>query len=807
MRLYAGTSQQFITDNIHNQISEKLKNAFFSYYRFNPSPAEINSWRNSLRSISQVFQYSNLMDQGVLLEYQLPLTSKRLDCMITGKDDDDQDNAVIVELKQWDSCEEADGENEVQTWLGGVKRDVLHPAAQVGQYATYLKDTHTAFYEDRPILLNACTYLHNYSFGEEDVLLADKFKPLTDKFPVFSEDDVDSLREYLIKKLKEGHGIDVLRRVEQGKYRPSKKLMDHVANVIKGVPQYILLDEQLVAYDKVFASARKGFQGKKKTVIIIKGGPGTGKSVIAINLMADLLLEEYNAQYATGSRAFTETLRNIIGARGAIQFKYFNSYMNAEVNDVDVIICDEAHRIRKTSNDRFTRREHQSFKPQIKEIIDTAKVSVFLIDDNQVVRPDEIGSVGYIRENAKKENCNLYEYELEAQFRCSGSDAFVNWINNTLGIQKTANVLWSGEEEFDFRIFDSPQSLELAIKNKVNEGFTARMTAGFCWEWSKNPESDGTLKNDIDIDGYVRPWNARPEAKRLARNIPKATLWAYDPNGINQVGCVYTAQGFEFDYVGVIFGTDLVYNFDKQTWEGHRENSHDNVVRRSREKFIDLLKNTYRILLSRGLKGCYVYFIDKDTEKFIKSRIEIPAVVASEQIKEIISPKQKIVEYIPFRRLSPEEVKPFINCVPMYDLKIAASGFSETQQVEHLEWVELSEDFKPNKELFIAQVIGQSMNRRIPNGAWCLFRRNPSGTRQGKVVLVQHRDIHDPETGGHYTIKVYKSEKTLDENGGWEHTKIILSPDSSIPGFEPIEFTPDQTGELMVIAELVAVLS
>jgi uncharacterized protein len=349
--------------------------------------------------------------------------------------------------------------------------------------------------------------------------------------------------------------------------------------------------------------------------------------------------------------------------------------------------------------------------------------------------------------------------------------------------------------------------LELAIKNKSVEGFTARMTAGFCWEWSKNPESDGTLKNDVVIEDYVRPWNARPEAQRLARNIPKATLWAYDPNGINQVGCVYTAQGFEFDYVGVIFGPDLVYNFDKQSWEGIKEKSHDNPVKRSKNRFIDLAKNTYRILLSRGLKGCYVYFMDKDTERFIKSRIEAPLLTVSEQVKESTTSKFEKVTYLPFRRLLNDEAKPFINCVPMYDLKIAASGFSETQQVDELEWVELPEAFKPNKDLFVAQVVGESMNRRIPNGAWCLFHKSPVGTRQGKVVLVQHRDIHDPEMGGQYTIKVYKSEKSLDEYGGWRHQKIILLPDSSVPGFEPIELTTDQTGELTVIAELVAVIS
>jgi DUF2075 family protein len=152
------------------------------------------------------------------------------------------------------------------------------------------------------------------------------------------------------------------------------------------------------------------------------------------------------------------------------------------------------------------------------------------------------------------------------------------------------------------------------------------MTAGFCWEWSKKPKSDGTLHEDVVIGGFRRPWNARPEATRLAKGIPKATLWAHDPNGINQIGCIYTAQGFEFDYVGVIFGNDLVYDLDKQKWIGRPENSGDTVVRRSKDRFVDLVKNTYRVLLSRGLKGCYVYFMDKDTERFFKSRMEVNVV-------------------------------------------------------------------------------------------------------------------------------------------------------------------------------------
>jgi DUF2075 family protein len=621
-RLFAGTSQQFLQDTIQNQIAEKLRLTFFNYFRYYPAPSEMNSWRNSLRAISQVFQYSILLDQGILLEYQLPLTSKRLDCLICGRDNAAKDNAVIIELKQWDKCKEAPGDNEVLTWVGG-NREVLHPSVQVGRYKMYLQDTHTAFYEEHnPIVLNACTYLHNYNFySEDDALFAPKFKSTLEEFPLFTADKVNELKNYLTGKLEKGCGIDVLKRIEEGKYRPSKKLMDHVGNLIKGKPEYILLDEQQIVYDKVLSCLKEGFHDKQKTVIIIKGGPGTGKSVIAINLMSDLLLKEYNAQYATGSRAFTETLRRIIGPRGAAQFKYFNSYSEAECNEIDVLIADEAHRIRATSYNRFTPKSQRIDIPQIGELINASKVAAFFIDDNQVVRPGEIGSVMYIKEYAVKSNCKVFEYELEAQFRCNGSDAFVNWINNTLGIKRTANVIWDQFQEFDFRVFDNPAGLEKAIIEKVKAGHTGRLTAGFCWDWS-NPNPDGSLKDDVVIGDFRRPWNAKPEARLLAPGIPKSNLWAYDANGISQIGCIYTAQGFEFDYVGVIFGNDLVYNFDEQKWKGHPKNSSDSVVKRSKDKFVDLVKNTYRVLLSRGMKGCYVYFVDKDTERFFKTRTE-----------------------------------------------------------------------------------------------------------------------------------------------------------------------------------------
>jgi DUF2075 family protein/DNA replication protein DnaC len=624
MRLYSGTSVQFIADTTQNQIAEKLRESFFIHFRFYPSPSEVNSWRNSLRAIKDIFVLGNLIDHGIILEYQLPLSSKRLDCLICGKNSLDKENAIIIELKQWEKCAITDAENSVMTYVGGGQREVLHPSVQVGQYKKYIADVHTAFNEGEVVDLSACCFLHNYTIQKNDVLMDEKFRNSFTEFPIFSVDDSIKFKDYLVEKMNKGDGLSVLKKIEESKYRPSKKLMENVSAVIKNEARYILLDEQKVVFDKVLAIAKEGFHNRKKNVLIIHGGPGTGKSVIAINLMAELLKNHYTTHYATGSKSFTQTLWEIVG--DPTLFKYFNNYSQAQQNEIDVLICDESHRIRVSSNHRFTKLENRSDIFQIEELLKAAKVSVFFIDDRQIVRPGEIGSSAYIKEYAEKYDAIIHEYFLEAQFRCNGSDAFINWIDNTLDIRKTANILWDRNDEFDFKIFDSPFDLETAVTEKNKQGFSARLMAGFCWKWS-DPNADGTLIDDVSIGTFHRPWNAKPKDMRKnnksvrLKNIPESNLWAYDANGVGQVGCIYTAQGFEFDYAGIIIGKDLTYDFNKG-WLAHKDESQDTVVRNSKDQFLELIKNTYRVLFTRGMKGCYVYFADKTTEKFFKSRIE-----------------------------------------------------------------------------------------------------------------------------------------------------------------------------------------
>jgi DUF2075 family protein len=620
--LYSASGSLFTEDVLLNRIAEKLRISFSDLMNRNVSPSELNAWRNSLQSFAHVLSHFQLTNVGVVLEMQLPMTSKRLDCLLTGVDATGQPSAVIIELKQWADAEASSIQDCVVAFVGQAPRDLLHPSQQALQYKQYLEDSSTAF-SDGTIRLSACSYLSNHQHRHDSPLVAPKFEGLLSQVPLFAGDQTHEFGEFLRQNLASGDGLETLNLVLASKYKASKKLLDHVSAVIKGRQEYVLLDEQQVVFNAVLGLLRSGYHDKQKTVVLVKGGPGTGKTIIALNLMAALSGEGYNVRHATGSRAFTGNLKKILGFRAGEQFSFFNNYVSTEYNCVDVLLCDEAHRLRPTSNHRFQR--VKSNKRQVDELVFSSKVAVFFIDDLQVVRPGEVGSCELIRSAAETAGAVLQEFELDGQFRCAGSEEFIRWVDATLEIAND-ELLWGSDGQFDFRIFDSVEEMAEAVRSKANGGYSARLVAGFCWPWS-DPDSSGHLVDDVKLDGFSMPWNAKPDAGKLAVGIPKSNFWASDPEGINQVGCVYTAQGFEFDYVGVIFGKDLVYS---NGWIGNRKLSEDSVVKKAPEaEFVNLVKHTYRVLLTRGMKGCYVFFEDPKTRDFFLSQIKSETVMAA----------------------------------------------------------------------------------------------------------------------------------------------------------------------------------
>ncbi|MBN2042619.1 MAG: DUF2075 domain-containing protein [Candidatus Aenigmarchaeota archaeon] len=620
MRLYSGTVNEFIEDAFHNKLSSILTEKFEIYYGRRVNPREVVSWNNSLQFLKNVVERYANKDNMIVLESELPYCGERIDAILFGEDDDNKENIVIIELKQWENVESCEIEDNVITYVGGAKRMVPHPSVQVKGYHYYLTDFVDIFHEEK-VGLSSCVYCHNYSKNRNAVLFRPEFEEELKNFPVFTREDFEKLGEYIKKKIGKGKGIELFNRFLSSNIKPSKKLVDYTSEMIKGQRIFNLIDDQIAANNTIIDRAKKCAKLKNKSVIIIRGGPGTGKSVIALNALAELLSKGHTVYHATGSAAFTQTLRKIVGFRASKLFKYFNNFGDKKENEIDILICDEAHRIRRNSNLRYTPSHLRTDTPQVEELINSSKVSVFFLDEYQIVRPTEIGGVELIRKTAEKFGADIYGFELKTQFRCNGSDGYLNWVDNLLGVRETKNTFLTQKEKMEIKIFDSPHKLYEAIKKKnEKKPNSARMVAGFCWPWS-NPRPDGTLENDVVIGDFRMPWEGKTGYK-LAPNIPPAPLWAYEINGVNQIGCIYTIQGFEFDYVGVIFAEDLSYDPGKKEWVCHPENSSDPALRINKENFMDYVRNVYRVLLTRGMKGCYIYFMNKDTENFFRSRIK-----------------------------------------------------------------------------------------------------------------------------------------------------------------------------------------
>jgi hypothetical protein len=382
----------------------------------------------------------------------------------------------------------------------------------------------------------------------------------------------------------------------------------------------VLLDEQQTAYSIVMRAVGQSYHGNTKEVVVVTGGPGSGKSVIALSLMGELSRQGRTVLHATGSSAFTQTLRRVAGARAPrvkAMFKYYNQFIDAEPNALDVLICDEAHRIKETSTNRYTRAVLRTGRPQVEELIDAARVPVFLLDEHQVVRPTEKGTVADIESAALRMGCKVRQVDLDGQFRCGGSRAYERWVLRLLGLEPGGPVEWEGDGNFDLFVADAPSVMETQLESLLDRHYSARMSAGYCWRWS-DPIKGGGLAEDVVIGDWKRPWNNKKETSH--GGAPGTPYWASDPAGFGQVGCVYTAQGFEYDYSGVIMGPDLVWRTDH--WEARPDRSYDNQVKRgTHSEFDRAIRNTYKVLLTRGMRGTTIYSTDRETQELLRSLV------------------------------------------------------------------------------------------------------------------------------------------------------------------------------------------
>ncbi|MFH1910123.1 MAG: DUF2075 domain-containing protein [bacterium] len=628
--IYKSDSTTFLKNIRENTLTGIMADAFKASFVREVGAGEENSWRNSLPKIKDLIEIADLKDINVALEYEIPYNQSRIDCLLFGKDKSNEDNIVLIELKQWANVNSLEDEgNFVETYIGGNSRVVPHPAQQTKGYDGYLKAFIAEFEKKEPLILFSCSYCHNYKKNEGEGLFAPVYEEIIKDYPIYTEGDTIFLAEKIKSLLSKGDGFEVFNRFMQSEITPSKKLLENVSKIISNEAVFSLLNEQLVAKNLIWSKIRKTQKSNSKAVIIVHGGPGTGKSVIALNLLAEAAKKKFKAFYACKSKPFVSGLSSLVGRDAEKLISNLNRFIPSKVkeNDGDLVLIDEAHRIGKTSNNQFTKADNRTEMPQINQIMRFAKTSVFFIDDLQNIRSLEIGSAELIRETAKKLNCTIDEVTLETQFRCMGSNNYLMWLESVLGYNES-QLTFNDSEKFDFKIFNTPQELynmllkkeAEGIKNNPDKGNFSRIVAGFCWPWSQKLDSNGELVKDVVIGDFAMPWETHDKVTP-PKGYAKWYEWAYKPVGIKQVGCIYTAQGFEFDYIGVIIGDDLKYNPNTGRLEGNIAATADPMLRRGRVDFEKYVKNIYRVLMSRGMKGCYIYCTDPGTQQYFKDKL------------------------------------------------------------------------------------------------------------------------------------------------------------------------------------------
>lgn len=802
MIIYLADKRGFRNDVFSNRIDEKIHGALKARRGISVGPSELESWKNSLTFMDRVLDDDGIPDDaGVAIEYGLPNSDRRIDFILTGNSEKRQKTAIIVELKQWSDVEVTTKDAIVRTVLGGSKRAVPHPSYQAWCYSALIEDYNEAVQKEA-IRLQPCCYLHNC---ENSAAIRHRhYQAHTARAPAFLKDDALRLQQFLKQHVRHGDNGQLIYEISAGKIRPSKSLADHLLSLLKGNKEFLLIDDQKLVYETALDLAEKAANGKKQT-LIVQGGPGTGKSVVAINLLVELTARQKVAAYVTKNSAPRAVYERKLSAsftknRISNLFKNSGAFIETEPNIFDVLVVDEAHRLNRKSGMFKNKGENQ-----IKELIAASKLSVFFVDGAQVVTMHDIGDVENIRAWANRSESALTELTLESQFRCSGSNGFLAWIDNLLGIAETANSTLDGILH-EVKVCDSANQLRDLIRARNKPNNKARMVAGYCWDWKskKDPASPDIVLPD---ENFSAQWNLESDG----------SLWILQPNSVEQVGCIHTCQGLEVEYIGVIFGPDLVIRDGKWVEYPKRRSRMDSSIkgleklrledldawqRKSRE----IIRNTYRTLLTRGQKGCFIYSVDPETNAFLKAAAsfrmpgETAAPVTPEKLENIYS----------FPVFSGDEAIAAGNCVPCFTTLYAAAGsFSSAQQSDEIRndlvWAQLPDPFTAKPGYFVLKVIGESMNKKIPNGSWCLFRAAPQGSRQGKIVLVGHRAIQEPDGESGYTVKLYRSEKQQTEDG-WEHTKITLSPNSTDPKYSDIVLYANSDDEFAVYGEFVAAL-
>jgi len=618
MIIYQSTKKGFVKDVLEGYADTKILASYVRETGHSTSPQEQDSWQNSMQFMKNILDDPGIPeDSGVAIEYKIPQTSKRIDFILSGKSEEKKRTAIIIELKQWSrGIHISDKDGVVNAdFYGG---ETNHPSYQAWSYTTLLEDYNSSI-EDKKISLVPCAYLHNYEY--DTVIQNDFYKEYLNKAPVFLKHDRIKLQTFIKKFVRYGDNGDTIFDIENGKIRPSRSLADSLSSMLKGNREFVLIDDQKLVYEAALDLTKKSSENNKN-VLIVEGGPGTGKSVVAINLLTELNNQGKVTFYVTKNSAPREVYQVMLTgkftkSRISNLFSSSGSFYDVENNSFDALIVDEAHRLNAKSGLFSHLGENQ-----IKELIGAAKCTIFFVDEDQMVTVKDIGTKAEITEWANILGAKVHNMMLSSQFRCNGSDGFLAWLDNVLQIRPTATDTLR-EINYDFRVVDSPALIHMEIteKNLINN--KSRIVAGYCWKWisKKNP----SLK-DIVIGDYAATWNLSLHGQS----------WIIHPDSVKEVGCIHTCQGLELDYVGVIIGPDLVVRDGKIITDATKRANTDQSLKglksmmkvdpeKAKELADKIIKNTYRTLMTRGMKGCFIFSTDLETQEYFKSQLRLNA--------------------------------------------------------------------------------------------------------------------------------------------------------------------------------------
>lgn len=783
MIIYQETKGRFIDDVDHNVIKTRLVDSFLA--KTGSVPSDERVWAEEYSRFSLALRKSGVDDDiQVAIEYHISAAGRfRVDVLLAGSDGE-TDNGMIIELKAWNAAEATDYEDIVYSPVAGGTH-AQHPCVQAAKYKGLILRFNQDI-RDQSIGLHSAAYLFNLVRRRPEPLEDNRYQRALQNSQLFLADDVDELCRFMRRVVPRRPKKDVIFLIENGRMLPAPELISRVSSMLEGNEEFDLIDEQNEAFQIIRHQVTSLKDHACRHVFVVEGGPGTGKSVIAVRLLAEILKAKRMGFFVAPNKAFRDTLIEFLarGNRGyredgkaLIQSSWsFHNFDYLKDHRNEVLIVDEAHRLKDQAY-RYAGRS------MVEDMVRAARISVFFIDETQRVSWNDTGSVENIRKAAVKYGAKYHTpFVLHAQYRCNGSTGYLNWLDDVLQIRQTANFENWGDGQYDFRVFDCAEDLYAALKFR-NGNNRARLIAGYSWDWPKGRDRErGTKAKHVEADRLSLPWNYNGEN------------WATSADGIEQVGCIHTSQGVEFDWIGVLIGPDLFCR-DGQVvgdpakrartdaslngWkrEMERANGDSEKERVVLAKVQSIIKSTYKVLLSRGRKGCYVWCADVELRNYLKSRLTLAS--------------------------APQAIIPFENALPLLNLRAAADAFYTSIDGYFADEATYSwQRIKGGpyaRDRFLVRAEGDSMEPLIRDGALCLFRRDPGGSRKGKIVLCRIGGFAGEAAVA--LIKRYQSARARVSEGVGEAKAIVLS--SLNEKHEDIVFTEGDNLSILGIFERV----